>query len=118
MTAFVKENFEYHGGYLNYRVSDDYKVHPKFVARFKYSAKDKPAFITFLKKNFTVEEYFDRIGNGCTGESPVGILESKGYVSTTVKKILRDQGYQPTLEGKKQYLQEGQINRRRENNNG
>lgn len=98
MTKFDKDQFNYFGGYLTY---GQYPERPKFIARFKYSSRDKAGFMSFLIKNFTVEEYLGRLE---AGETPVGILESKGYVSATVKKILKEAGFEPTIVGKRQYL--------------
>lgn len=98
MTKFDKDQFNYFGGYLTY---GQYPERPKFIARFKYSSRDKAGFMSFLVRNFTVEEYLGRIQ---AGETPVKILESKGYVSATVKKILKEAGFEPTIVGKQQYL--------------
>ena len=76
----------------------------KFVARFKYSTqrRSQGSFITFLCKNFTVEEYFSRLD---AGQSPLDILQSKGYMSPHVKKLLIAAGYAPTPEGEKLYIE-------------
>jgi len=88
------------GMYLNYyRVEGE---RPVFVARFKYRRSDQAGFITFLIKNFTVEEYFDRMAND---ESPLDILESKGYLASSIKRDLKQMGYQPSFEGRTAYLQ-------------
>jgi hypothetical protein len=104
MTKFVRDQFQYHGGYLTYGPEED------FVARFKYCSRDKAGFVSFLIKHFTVEEYFNLYDNGC-GAAPVTILKSKGYVSATVKRILKDAGYEPTQTAYDQYIQDG-IDRR------
>lgn len=93
MTKFDKAAFDYHGGYLTYQ--------GKFVARFKYSSRDKVGFQAFLIKNFSVEEYFEALGNN---GAPALILETKGYVSKTVKNLLRQVGYPETQEGHKAYI--------------
>lgn len=95
MTKFVKEAFNFDGMYLTY--GDD----RKFVARFKYARDGKGSFVTFLIKNFTVEEYFDARAEN---KSPLDILESKGYVQPHVKKLLKQLGYTPDTAGKEQYL--------------
>ena len=71
----------------------------KFVARFKRGGRG--SFLTFLCKNFTVEEYFALLD---AGEAPLKILESKGYVSPRVQKLLTGIGLSPTLKGKEQYI--------------
>ena len=91
MTKFVKENFDYHGGYLNYHL-DAYPSawdRRKFVARFKYVGGNKAGFQKFLIENFSIEEYFDRLD---AGEGPLTILQSKGYIDAHVKKWLKEAG--------------------------
>ena len=102
MTNFVRDQFQYHGGYLTYPVVGS----QKFVARFKYAGRDKAGFVSFLIKYFTVEEYFNLYAEG-RGASPVDILKSKGYVSATVKRILKDAGYEQTQCAFDQYIQDG-----------
>ena len=60
--------FDFNGGYLTYN--------GKFVARFKYNRKLKGRFVTFLKNNFSMSEYFTMLEDGLT---PVAILETKGF---------------------------------------
>jgi hypothetical protein len=71
----------------------------KFLARFKRGSRN--AFLTFLCKNFTVEEYFERLD---AGVPPLTILESKGYIDPKLGKLLKTIGFAPTVEGKAQYL--------------
>lgn len=81
---FIREQFEYYGGYLTYRMPDGTS---QFIARFKYGKNAKPTFLTFLIKNFTVEEYIERLE--VRRECPLPILESKGYVSPNMKKAAK-----------------------------
>ena len=81
-TRFFKENFPFDGLYLVYGLGQ-YTKDRRIVARFKYSRRDKASFIKFLIANFTVEEYF----NAMDDMAPGAILESKGWVSPTVKKM-------------------------------
>lgn len=97
MTKFARDSFDFFGGYLTYGPER------RFVARFKYNRRDKAGFISFLIKNFTVEEYFGMYGDGLN-MSPVAILETKGYVSTTVKSSLKFLGLPQTQEGFKQLI--------------
>ena len=53
MTKFIKGNF-YGTEYVDYTNPVDGTT--KFVARFKYVRGTKASFLTFLTKNFTVEE--------------------------------------------------------------
>jgi len=98
MANFTKENLSIESEYIIYRNGTE----SKFVARLKYGQKtSRGPFVTFLTKNFTVEEYFSRMENG---ESPLGIMQSKGFILSHIKKWLREGGYPVTQEGYKQYL--------------
>lgn len=95
MTKFVKDQF--HGSeYVEYFMQplpltlED----RKFVGRFKRGGK--ASFISFLIKNFTVEEYFARID---AGEAPLSILESKGYLLPHIKRWLKEGGYELSQAG-------------------
>lgn len=90
MSKFIKSEF----------TPGEYAVYGgKFVARFKRGGRG--SFLTFLCKNFTVEEYFARLD---AGEPPLKILESKGYVSPQVRKLLASIGLPPTMQGREQYI--------------
>jgi len=92
MTKFDNKRFEYNGEHLFYRAPGEELK--QFVARFKYGGM--VAFKKFLRENFTVEEYFDLLNSGLP---PLKVLETKGYVSPNVAKILKLRGYPMTLEG-------------------
>ena len=101
MTSFKKENFRKDGMYLSYVLDETSEFYDpqenyrgKFVARFKYQRGAAGTFQTFLIKNFTVEEYFDRL---TAGEAPLTILESKGYILPPIKR----RGYPVTPEGRR-----------------
>ena len=87
MTNFVKANFS---------GTESVNYNGKFVARFKYAKAGRGSFITFLCKNFTVEEYFSRID---AGEPPLKIAESKGYLLPHIKKWLKEGGYEVSRAG-------------------
>lgn len=106
--SFKRENFNYHGGYLTYRTVDDWSERPKFVARFKYGGGSGP-FKTFLIKNFTVTEYFEKIDND---EAPLAILKERGYITPAIKKTLKREGYPVTNAGEKKYWEDKVIERR------
>jgi len=98
MTKFTKENLHKDGPYIFYAEPADrwnHKAH-KFVARFKRVA-GAGSFMTCLRKNFTVEEYFGRIE---AGESPLPIAESKGYILPHIKRWIKEAGYPVTPAGK------------------
>lgn len=99
MTKFSKDRFS-GTEYINYTMPNGAS---KFVARFKYAKGGKASFLTFLTKNFTVEEYFSRLDKG---ESPLPILQSKGYMQPHIKKMLKEQGYPVTPAGLEQLVQD------------
>jgi len=105
MTKFIKDNF-FGKEYVDYTNPVDGTR--KFVARFKYAKNGRGTFLTFLTKNFTVEEYFGRLE---AGEAPLKILESKGYLLPHIKKVLKETGYEVTVAGFKQYI-EDKVDRR------
>jgi hypothetical protein len=96
MTAFTKENLIIEGKYLTYMPQgyNTPRADRKFVARFKVAGVG--SFATCLRKHFTVEEYFGRLD---TGESPLPIAESKGYMLPHIKKELKRLGYPLTSAG-------------------
>ncbi len=101
---FERKNFRIDGMYVTYakggsenaKTWGDYT----FVARFKYTKRDIARFVTFLINNFTVEEYFEAMENN----TPVGIMKTKGYLSTTVRRSLKECGYPQTIEGYDAYI--------------
>ena len=92
-TAFTKSNLTVSRGYITYSPIDGGS---KFVARFKLGSPG--SFMTILRKKFTVEEYFARLG---AGETPAAIAESKGYIMPHIKKWLKQGGYPGTQAGYK-----------------
>ena len=99
MTMFIKDRFN-GTEYVSYVFADGTV---KFVARFKYAKSSRPSFLTFLTKNFTVEEYFARLEKG---ESPLDIARSKGFIQPHIKKLLKAQGYPVTPAGFEQLVQD------------
>jgi len=100
MTTFIKGNF-YGTEYVDYTNPVDGTT--KFVARFKYAKSSKASFLTFLTKNFTVEEYFSRLEKG---EAPLDIVGSKGFIQPHIKKMLKEKGYPVTKAGFEQLVQD------------
>lgn len=94
MTQFIKDQFQIDGPYVSYN--------GKFIARFKYQAAAKGSFITFLIKNFTVEEYFAAID---VGSAPLTVAESKGYLLPHIKKWLKVAGLPITQAGYKIFVE-------------
>jgi len=95
---FDNKDFDFNGTHLIYK--DGRKR--RFVARFKHGGM--VAFKNFLRNNFTVDEYFDLLEN--EGLPPLKVLETKGYVSPNVAKILKHRGYPMTLEGRTQMIRD------------
>ena len=95
MTKFTKDSFT-GTEYVNYQDG-------RFVARFKYARGSKASFLTFLTKNFTVEEYFARLD---AKESPLEILQSKGYVQPHIRKMLKAAGLPETPAGFAQLVEQ------------
>jgi len=115
MTKFNKDSFNYHGGYLTYtgdqgEMTKYYGQNgaschetrkglpmPAFIARFKYAAtSSRGPWVTFLIKNFTVEEYLGRLE---AGESPLEIMQSKGFILSHIKKWMKRDGFPITPAG-------------------
>ena len=103
MTKFAKENFTNSGGYITY--GED----RKFVARFKYAKDGAGSFITFLIKNYTVEEYFNLLD---CGMAPLMIVQEKGYILPHIKRWLKRDGYEVSKAGFDKYIQDS-IERRK-----
>lgn len=100
MTKFNRDDFTYHGGYLEYKgpyagqptydkVYGADKIHPSrigmpmelFIARFKYKGPiTKAKFLTELIKSFTVEEYVEARSKDCLESAPFNILKNKNPV--------------------------------------
>ena len=104
MAKFQKPEFHFHGGYLTYQ--------DKFVARFKYMPRNLGGFRSFLIKHFTTEEYFGRLE---VGESPLPILESKGYLSSHIKRWLAQAGLPKTREGYEEFKRLDELMREKQN---
>jgi len=103
-TPFTKQNLIHDGMYIHYTASGSrWDTSNKFIARFKHSRDGLGSFMAFLRKNFTVEEYFARLD---AGETPLGIVQSKGYIAPHIKKWLKRYGYPVTPEGYQQFLQD------------
>jgi hypothetical protein len=91
MSKFIRSEFS--GG-------ESISYQGKFVARFKHQRGDKAGFISFLIKNFSVEEYFTLLET----LPPLKVLETKGFLLPRLKKVCVLEGFEPTLEGFKQMI--------------
>ena len=99
MTAFTKENLIKNAEYIRYVTPENHRG--RLVARFKYNKSAMNTFMTHLRKNWTVEDYFAKEEEGL---SPLEIVELTGYISPHIKKWLKRSGYPVTPAGYKQWL--------------
>lgn len=90
MTKFSKENLNDANGWLSYGPER------KFVANFTKRGSGKSDFISFLIKNYTVEEYFSLLN---VGMAPLMIVQEKGYILPHIKKWLKKRGLPQTQAG-------------------
>jgi len=94
LCRFTKENLvKQSGGYVSFYPPQG---KPIFIARFKYLKRNIGPFMTFLRKNFTIEEYMQRMD---AGETPLDIVKSKGYIASHIKAEMKRAGYPATLAG-------------------
>lgn len=89
------KDFSNSGGWISYQ--------GKFIARFKYMKSGIGDFKKFLMANFTPVEYFARLD---AQETPLGILQTKGYIQPHIRQELSRCGYPVTQEGFRQYIQD------------
>ena len=83
--SMQRENFNIFNGFIDY---SDYEngIDRVFIARCRNKADAGP-FITFLKNNFTLNEYLE-----LTKETtPLEALQTKGYVSPRMRKFMKTQ---------------------------
>ena len=84
---FKRDQFTYFGGCLNY--TDDNGTE-RFVARFKYAAtSSRGTWVTFMVKNFTVEEYFLALEDS----TPLQVMQGRGYVLSHIKTWMKRDGW-------------------------
>jgi hypothetical protein len=94
LCRFNKDNLvKQSGGYISFYPPQG---QPIFIARFKYLKRNMGPFMTFLRKNFTVEEYMERMD---AGETPLDIVKSKGYIAAHIKAQMKKAGYPVTQAG-------------------
>ena len=101
MTQFTKENLIKSNEYVMYVTPENPRG--RFVARFKRSKGAMGTFMTHLRKNWTVEDYFAKEEEGL---APLEIVELTGYMQPHIKKWLKQAGYPVTIEGRKQWLRD------------
>ena len=98
---FTKNNLFSSAGWIEVHIKINGKWDRKFVARCR-NHSHAGSFMTFLKKNFTIEEYFEAYDSGIP---PLKILETKGYITPNMKRVLRAAGFSATPEGNRRYLE-------------
>jgi len=96
MTRFTKENLIKDTSGNVFYMPQDGTNHCQFLARFKYVKGNAGPFMTFLRKNFTVEEWTALIDSGMT---PLKAAETKGFVLQHIKRQLKKDGFPQTQEG-------------------
>lgn len=105
MTAFTKENLIKQGAYVLYvppGPKNETYFQRKVVARFK-RMPGAGSFMTHLRKNWTVEEYFARMD---ALDAPLQIVAETGYFQPHIKKEMKAGGYPMTIAGKKQMIRD------------
>tara|TARA_R110002020_G_scaffold12409_6_gene45525 strand:+ start:26683 stop:27012 length:330 start_codon:yes stop_codon:yes gene_type:complete len=99
MTRFTKENLiQDTPGYVFHMPKKGTYHGSTFIARFKHVKGNAGPFMTFLRKNFTVEEWTALIDSGMT---PLKAAETKGFILQHIKRWLKKDGFPQTQEGLK-----------------
>ena len=100
MTRFTKANLlKGNAGYVQYSPSGRaWATDNRFVARFRHGMGGPGTFMTHLRKNWTVEDFFAQID---AGKTPLAIAESTGYILPHIKKWMRQAGFPTTQAGYK-----------------
>lgn len=97
MTKFTKETLTVNSENIMFFNGERCQV----IARFKYARSTRTPFVNFLIKNFSVEEFFARV---TAGESPLAIVETKGFIQPHIKKALKEMGYEVSVAGREKYI--------------
>ena len=102
-TPFNRKDINVSGEYVHLiRKAND----KQFIGRFRKGSGGSRKFISFLIKNFTIEEYFALLED----LPPLKVLETKGYISPNMTKLLKLYGLPITQDG---IFQMNIINNRR-----
>ena len=103
-TRFTKENLIKDGPYIHYAEPENRwnRGEHKFVARFKRIA-GAGSFMTHLRKNWTVEDYFAEME---AGNNPLDIVKKTGYLLPHLKRWAKKAGYPGTVAGYELYWAE------------
>ena len=96
MAAFTKENLHRDGEYVYYAPNGnkwDRKNHVH-IARMRMGAAG--TFMTHLRKNWTVDDFFAQREMGKTA---LDVVRMTGYLMPHIKKWLKADGFPQTVEG-------------------
>ena len=83
---FKKENFKIEGQWIHYN--------GKFVARVRCGSK--MTYVNFLIRHFSEDEYFNLYNSGM---APLQILQSKGFISPNMRRVLKSYNLPTTQDG-------------------
>ena len=96
MAAFTKENLHRDGDYVYYAPNGnkwDRKNHVH-IARMRMGAAG--TFMTHLRKNWTVEDFFAQRE---MGKDSMEIVKMTGYLMPHIKRWLKEDGFPQTMAG-------------------
>ena len=96
---FTKDNLLNDGKFVYFIEEGKAK---RFVARFRIGSPK--TFMTHLRKNWTVEDYFTALEE--PGTAPLEIVKKTGYMLPHIKKWLREGGYPVTPAGFEQMVKD------------
>lgn len=100
MTKFTKDNLKFIDGCIKF-IDENGKQH--FVAAlYKHGHDaDKGPMMTFIRKNFTAEEWFRA---AAAGFAPATICEARGFVTVHPRREAKRRGYPATPIGVKRMM--------------
>lgn len=96
MAAFTKENLHRDGDYVYYAPNGnkwDRKNHVH-IARMRMGAAG--TFMTHLRKNWAVEDFFAQRE---MGKTPLDVVRMTGYLMPHIKRWLKEDGFPQTVDG-------------------
>jgi hypothetical protein len=109
MAKFTKANLINVHGWVYYQPEGTNRSERRFVARFTKGPRGNVGpFMTFLRRNFEVDEWFQLTGEGQCGAglSPIAAAETKGFILQHIKRWLKQDGFDVSFEGYRQWKSE------------
>ena len=96
MAAFTKENLHRDGEYVYYSPNGNKwdRKNNVGIARMRMGAAG--TFMTHLRKNWTVEDFFAQRE---MGKAPIDIVKATGYIMPHIKRWLKEDGFPQTMAG-------------------